>query len=106
MSKLLHLNPVRKSYDILNLRKLYSECEIHIRGLQNHGVNSDTYSSLLYPIILKSIPQDLSLEFTQKSYDQTENMISDLLDFLKIESQCREKYEHLTKEFNSYETNP
>ncbi|GFW77571.1 integrase_H2C2 domain-containing protein [Trichonephila clavipes] len=31
MSKLLHLNPVRKSFDISSLRKLYSECEIHIR---------------------------------------------------------------------------
>ncbi|GFT93088.1 uncharacterized protein TNCV_4400791 [Trichonephila clavipes] len=39
MSKLLHLNPVRKSDDILSLRKLYSECEIHIRGLQNCRVN-------------------------------------------------------------------
>ncbi|GFV11523.1 uncharacterized protein TNCV_975151 [Trichonephila clavipes] len=65
MSKLLHLNPVRKSDDILSLRKLYSECEIHIRGLQNCRVNPDTYSSLLYPIILKSIPRDLSLEFTR-----------------------------------------
>ncbi|GFV87228.1 uncharacterized protein TNCV_5114461 [Trichonephila clavipes] len=106
MSKLLHLNPVRKSDDILSLRKLYSECEIHIRGLQNCTVNLDTYSSLLYPIILKSIPRDLSLEFTRKSYGQTENMISDLLDFLKIEIQCREKNEHLTKEFNSYDSNP
>ncbi|GFU35126.1 uncharacterized protein TNCV_174331 [Trichonephila clavipes] len=106
MSKLLHLNPVRKSNDILSLRKLYSECEIHIRGLQNCRVNPDTYSSLLYPIILKSIPRDLSLEFTRKSYGQTENMISDLLDFLKIEIQCREKNEHLTKEFNSYDSNP
>ncbi|GFX27796.1 DUF1758 domain-containing protein [Trichonephila clavipes] len=33
-------------------------------------------------------------------------MISDLLDFLKIEIQCREKNEHLTKEFNSYDSNP
>ncbi|GFW36001.1 uncharacterized protein TNCV_4928651 [Trichonephila clavipes] len=106
MSKLLHLNPVRKSDDILSLRKLYSECEIHIQGLQNCRVNPDTYSSLLYPIILKSIPRDLSLEFTRKSYGQTENMISDLLDFLKTEIQCREKNEYLTKEFNSYDSNP
>ncbi|GFU98957.1 uncharacterized protein TNCV_3382021 [Trichonephila clavipes] len=106
MSKLLHLNPVRKSDDILSLRKLYSECEIHIRGLQNCRVNPDTYSSLLYPIILKSIPRDLSLEFTRTSYGQTENMISDLLDFLKIEIQRHEKNEHLTKEFNSYDSNP
>ncbi|GFQ84150.1 uncharacterized protein TNCT_5301 [Trichonephila clavata] len=45
MSKLLHLNPVRKSYDVTNLRKLYSECEIHIRGLENNGVNANTYGS-------------------------------------------------------------
>ncbi|GFS78148.1 uncharacterized protein TNCV_1107601 [Trichonephila clavipes] len=81
------------------------ECEIHIRDLQNHGVNPDAYSSLLYPIILKSVPRDLSLEFTRKSYGQTENMISDLLDFLKIEVQCHEKNVHLTEEFNSYESN-
>ncbi|GFV74911.1 uncharacterized protein TNCV_1041491 [Trichonephila clavipes] len=75
------------------------------RAFENHGKTPDTYSSLLYPIILKSIPRDLSLEFTRKSYGQTENMVSDLLDFLKIEIQRREKNEHLAKEFNSYESN-
>ncbi|GFW34700.1 integrase catalytic domain-containing protein [Trichonephila clavipes] len=50
MSKLLHLNPVRKSYDILSLRKMSSECEIHIRGLQNcreHAFCNDIQGAFL-----------------------------------------------------------
>ncbi|GBM61410.1 hypothetical protein AVEN_70771-1 [Araneus ventricosus] len=101
MSQLLNLNPVRKSQDVKSLRRLYSICETHIRGLENNGVDPNSYSSSLYPILLKSIPRDLSLEFSRKMYAKKENTISDLLEFLKIEIQCRERNEHLIKEFDA-----
>ncbi|XP_035205973.1 uncharacterized protein LOC118181004 [Stegodyphus dumicola] len=46
-ARLLNLSPVRKSYDIIALRRLYSECETHIRGLENNGINPNSYSCLL-----------------------------------------------------------
>ncbi|GBN97151.1 hypothetical protein AVEN_106146-1 [Araneus ventricosus] len=100
MSQLLNLNPVRKSQDVKSLRRLYSICEAHIRGLENNGVDPNSYSSLLYPVLLKSIPRDLSLEFSHKINAKKEN-ISDLLEFLIIEIQCRERNEHLIKEFDA-----
>ncbi|KAF8791537.1 hypothetical protein HNY73_006384 [Argiope bruennichi] len=37
MSQLLNLNPVLKANDVKSLRRLYSICETHIRGLENNG---------------------------------------------------------------------
>lgn len=102
MTKLLNLNPVRKSYDVSALRRLFTECQTHIRGLENNGINPDSYSCLLYPILLKAIPRDLSLELSRKTHDKKENKITELLEYLKIEIQCRERNEHLMKDFNSY----
>lgn len=104
MSRLLNLNPVRKSYDIISLRKLYSECQTHIRGLENNGINTNTYGALLYPVLLKSIPRDLALEFARKTHSGNKNTITELLEFLKIEIECRERNEHLMKEYHSLES--
>lgn len=60
MSKLLNLTPVKKSSDVHALRQLYDECEIQIRSLESLGVVSESYGSLLCPILLKMIPDDSS----------------------------------------------
>ncbi|KFM74395.1 hypothetical protein X975_02715, partial [Stegodyphus mimosarum] len=82
------------------MRRLYSECETHIRGRENNGINPNSYSCILYPVLLKSIPKDLALEFSRRIYSKNENEISDLLEFLKVEIQCRERNEQLSRDFN------
>lgn len=51
MSKLLALTPVKRSSDIVAVRRLYDEFEDQIRGLEAMGVVSDTYGGLLCPIL-------------------------------------------------------
>lgn len=65
MSKLLTLTPVKKSLDMAAMRSLYDECEIQIRSLESLGVHSYTYGSLLCPVLLQLIPDDLALGYTR-----------------------------------------
>lgn len=66
MSKLLNLTPVKKSSDLNALRQLYDECEIQIRSLESLGVVSETYGSLLCPILLQMIPEDIALDYSHQ----------------------------------------
>lgn len=90
MSKLLNLTPVKKSYDIKALRQLYDECEIQIRSLESLGVVSDTYGSLLCPILIQMIPEDMALAYSRQKGVDDKWRVPDLLRFLQQEVQSRE----------------
>ena len=47
------------SSDIKNLREFHDTCEANIRGLETLGVMTESYGSLLIPILLKKIPEDI-----------------------------------------------
>ena len=48
------------SSDTENLRELYDICEANIHGLETLGIMTESYGSLLIPILLKKIPEDIS----------------------------------------------
>ena len=45
--------------DTKNLRTFYDTCEANIRGLEALGVKTETYGSLLIPILLQKIPEEI-----------------------------------------------
>ena len=47
------------SRDTKNLREFYEICEANVRGLETLGVMTESYGSLLIPILLKKIPEDI-----------------------------------------------
>ena len=47
------------SSDTKNLREFHDICEANIRGLETLGVMTESYGSLLIPILLKKIPEDI-----------------------------------------------
>lgn len=47
------------SSDSKNLREFHDICEANIRGLETLGVMTESYGSLLIPILLKKIPEDI-----------------------------------------------
>ncbi|XP_064480512.1 uncharacterized protein LOC135394016 [Ornithodoros turicata] len=67
MEALLNIRPVRLSEDVRELRKLYDRLQAHIRGLNVLGVSEDSYCSLLYPVLLRSLPRDIVLQYHRKS---------------------------------------
>ncbi|GFU88217.1 integrase catalytic domain-containing protein [Trichonephila clavipes] len=96
MNRLLNLTPVRKLFDVIALRNLYDQLEINIRGLESLEISPDSYSCLLFPIIMKAIPPDLALEYNKKQ-NETESQITDLIAYLRSEVESRERTEFLVK---------
>ncbi|GFS78418.1 integrase catalytic domain-containing protein [Trichonephila clavipes] len=96
MNRLLNLTPVRKSFDVIALRNLYDQLEINIRGLESLEISPDSYSCLLFPIIMKAIPPDLALEYNKK-HNETQSQITDLIAYLRSEVESCERTEFLVK---------
>ncbi|GFQ73516.1 integrase catalytic domain-containing protein [Trichonephila clavata] len=101
MNRLLNLSPVRKSFDVIALRKLYDQLEINIRGLESLEIFPDSYSCLLFPIIMKAIPPDLALEYNKKHIEK-QSQVTDLTTYLRGEVESRERTEILLKPHGSH----
>ncbi|RWR98650.1 hypothetical protein B4U79_02911, partial [Dinothrombium tinctorium] len=91
MNKLLNLEPVKKSSDVKQLRRLFDFCEVQIRSLETLGVATDTYGNLLCPVLMKMIPDDIALEFSRRRGKDDEWKVLDLLKFLQSEVESRER---------------
>ncbi|GBN86696.1 hypothetical protein AVEN_221086-1 [Araneus ventricosus] len=90
MNKLLNLESVKSASNVKALLRLYDEIEIAVRNLEAQGVTKGSFGQLLIPVLLKSIPEEFVLEFNRKKKSKDEICVSDLLDFLKNEIECRE----------------
>ena len=101
ITKLLKLQEVQNRNDVKRLRDLHNEAQVHIRSLKSLGVQSDTYSLFLKPIILSKIPQELSVEFfcidNQRAEDDKLS-VENLLDFILTDIEGRELNQFLRKE--------
>ena len=91
MNKLLNLNPIRKANDISAFRNLYDEIEVQVRSLDAVGVVSDSYGSLLCPILMKMIPEEITLEFTRRMADGSVLKVKELMEYVKREVESRER---------------
>ena len=68
---LLKLTPVYNEKDTAKL-------EVRIRGLQSMGIQADTYGTLLVPVLLSKLPDDVKLEISRGVEDSKWNL-DDLL---------------------------
>lgn len=90
MKKLLSVEPVKNVTNVKLLRKFYDHCEIQIRSLTALNVTSGSYGNLLCPIILQKLPEVLSLEYNRKRKSTSEFDITELIEFIRNEVECRE----------------
>ncbi|XP_035233803.1 uncharacterized protein LOC118205622 [Stegodyphus dumicola] len=102
MGKLLNLEPVRNANNIFALRKLYDDIEIQIRSLKSLNVTSGTYGTLLTPVLLKLIPNELNLDFQRKRKSKDNFDVNELLEFLKTEIECRESMLQIQDKINNH----
>ena len=87
---LLKIAPLHSSRDVKELRSLYDKVEVHVRGLQSLNVPTSAYGSLLIPVLLGKIPEDVRLLIgRQVKSGQWE--LSYLLDLLRDEVENRER---------------
>ena len=87
---LLKIMPLHSSKDIKELRNLYDKVEVHVRGLQSLNVPTSAYGSLLVPVLLKKIPEDVRLQIGREMKDGHWEL-SRLLDLLRAEIMNRER---------------
>lgn len=66
MDQLVKLPEVSSINDVKGIRQLYEKTEIHIRGLQALGIEALQYGSLLVPVLLSKVRQELRLIISRK----------------------------------------
>jgi len=71
MEILMTIEPVTTSRDLKALCKLHDLVESHVRSLSAIGVDSASYESLLFPVLLNKLPPDLQLIISRKSPEGT-----------------------------------
>ena len=90
MDNLLKLPVVISVNDIKGIRQLYDKTEIHIRGLQALSIEAQQYGSLLVPVLLSKVPQELRL-IISREFDTGNWSLDELLKVFKTEVEARER---------------
>ena len=71
------------------MRKFFDDVTSHVRSLVNLGVESRTYGSLLCPIILEKLPNELRLIISINNSEHHWNFTK-ILDLINVELKDRE----------------
>ena len=90
MEELLNLPAVSDIHQVSKIRQLYDSIETHIRSLRNLGINSNSYGSLLVPLIVSKLPEEMRL-IVARNLDKNEWNIDKLLCKFKLELEARER---------------
>ncbi|KAJ8015815.1 hypothetical protein DPEC_G00000270 [Dallia pectoralis] len=67
------------------------------------GVVSDTYGCLLCPILMKLIPEELTLDYSRHKDEDLEWNVEELMRFIQKEVESRERTDSMTKYENTKE---
>ena len=90
MNKLVKISSVAESRDVARLRGFLGQVEVIIRGLQSLSVDESTFGSLLIPILLEKLPEDIKLQVTRLISSEIWDL-RELLQLLSKEIEAREK---------------
>lgn len=71
------------------LRYVYDKISVHVRGLASLGISSEQYGSMLIPIIMSKLTNEIRIEIARKATGEVWK-IDDLLNTIKIEIEARE----------------
>ena len=104
MNQILKVNKVTAGHKVKELRNLYDKIESHVRSLITVGVQSDHYGSLLIPIVLDKLPDDIKLIISRKLGSDNWK-INEFMDILKVEIAARESCEFMKHSDNEFKRN-
>ena len=83
MDTLLNLEPARSMGNIKTVRKVVDSVETHVRGLKALGIDSKQYGTLLVPILMDKLPEELRLIIRRKYKDNFD--LTELVEAAKLE---------------------
>ena len=90
MDGLLHLESVTSSQNTRALRKLLDCVKSHIHSLQSLGVEPDSYSSLLCPVLVNKLPSELQL-LISREVSEDDWKLNPLMEAIEAEVSARER---------------
>ncbi|XP_035215510.1 uncharacterized protein LOC118189075 [Stegodyphus dumicola] len=90
-SKLLNPASTIKLSNVSLLKILLDYCQTEIHSLDSKCRDSGSFKSVLYPMIIKLIPQDIILEITRKCGSDEDWKFSKIIDILITEVEKRQK---------------
>ncbi len=90
MDALLRLNAIVDMSELSKIRGLYDKIETHVRSLQNLGISSESYGSLLIPVIVNKLPVELQLVISRK-LDKANWDVEKFMEEFKTELEARER---------------
>ena len=88
MDTLLNLEPARSMGNIKAVRKVVDSVETHVRGLKALGIDSKQYGTLLVPILMDKLPEEIRLIISRKYKDNFD--LTELVEAAKLEVEARE----------------
>ncbi len=104
MECLLSLAKVGSMNEPHKVREIYDKIETNIRGLKALGINSDQYGTLLMPILLSKIPNELKLAISRvvkKDDWNLDNIMNAFKTELEAHERCVNSVVNLTQGANS-----
>ena len=90
MNKFVKISRVAESRYVVRLRDFLGQVEIIIRGLQSLSVDEGTFGSILIPILLEKILEDIKSQVRRLSLSEICDL-TELLQLLRKELEPREK---------------
>eukprot|EP00794_Sanderia_malayensis_P009391 gene9391-biopygen7530 len=98
VNELINLPPVYNEKNVQRLRALHDQIETHFRGLQTIGVKETTYSSIVVPVLMEKVPENIRISMIRfKEKDQMDWTLGDMLGALEKEVNVRENHMPLLK---------
>ena len=86
LKQLMEIPPVKESNDLVKMRGLIDRVTARVRGLTTLGVSTDSFSTLLLPLLKEKLPEAWRLEWAR----QPVHSFSSFLEFLQREADVRE----------------
>ena len=90
MEALVALPRVKSMSHLNELRSMYDQIETTVRNLRSLKVDTNTYGSLLVPLLIEKLPGDLTMIISRKFGNNVWNL-DDLLSYFKQEIQAKER---------------
>ena len=90
MEVLLNIRQVSSSKDVSSLRKLFDTVEKNVRSLKTLRVDFKQYGTLLLPVVMAKLPEELHLAITN-SVKTDEWSLENALNVFKTELEAREQ---------------
>ena len=94
MDELMKIPACNSTNKPSQLRYIYDKISVHTRGLASLGVDSKQYGSLLIPVIMAKLPQEVRIQIARTTKKEIWD-ISEILDVILHEVEAREVSENV-----------